>query len=266
MLIAYKSSIASTKEDNPGDMAASSQLFNFWYNNKKDKKLGARGLRQGLSKFILDNGASVSMVNDSRLLHRVTTTSVPIETSKGPAAGVLTGVLKLFSNGGLNGSEVSLPNCLFCNSLPHNIVSVPQLTGMGYTVTFTTWEAAITNEAGEVLAKACRTTTPWLYELVLDAEACANPLSLAHAQSLPDWDAAAKAECQSLLDNDVFELVDSPGPDEGRGSAAGMMTTGAPTATAAGLMAAGGAPQLPVAPAQPGIMVSSLTCLLITGC
>ena len=216
-------------------MAASNQLFNnFWYNNKKNKKLGARGLRQGLSKFILDNGASVSMVNDSRLLHRVTTTSVPIETSEGPAAGVLTGVLKLFSNGGLNGSEVSLPNCLFCNSLPHNIVSVPQLTGMGYTVTFATWEAAITNEAGEVLAKAYRTTTSWLYELVLDAdEACANPLSLAHAQSLPDWDAAAKVECQSLLDNDVFELVDGPGPTEGRGSAAGMMTTGDLTATAA---------------------------------
>ena len=191
-------------------MAASSQLFSLCYrhDNNKNKKLGARGLRQGLSKFILDNGASVSMVNDSRLL-RVTTTSVPIETSEGPAAGVLTGVLKLFSNGGLNGSEVSLPNCLFCNSLPHNIVSVPQLTGMGYTVTFTTWEAAITNEAGEVLAKACRTTTSWLYELVLDAdEACANPLSLAHAQSLPDWDAAAKVECQSLLDNDVFELVE----------------------------------------------------------
>ena len=88
-------------------------------------------------------------------------------------------------------------------------MSVPQLTGMGYTVTFRTWEAAITNEAGEVLAKACRTTTSWLYELVLDAdEACANPLSLAHAQSLPDWDVAAKVECQSLLDNDVFELVE----------------------------------------------------------
>ena len=49
-----------------------------------------------------------------------------------------------------------------------------------------------------------------------------------------------------------------PGPDGGRGSAAGMMATGAPTAptatalmatgapTAAGLMAAGGASQLPV--------------------
>ncbi len=224
-------------------MAASSQLFSLCYrhdNNNKNKKLGARGLRQGLSKFILDNGASVSMVNDSRLLHRVTTTSVPIETSEGPAAGVLTGVLKLFSNGGLNGSEVSLPNCLFCNSLPHNIVSVPQLTGMGYTVTFTTWEAAITNEAGELLAKAYRTTTSWLYELVLDAdEACANPLSLAHAQSLPDWDdwdVAAKVECQSLLDNDVFELVDEPEPD-GRGSATGVMATSAPIPTATGLMA-----------------------------
>ena len=116
-------------------------------------------------------------------------------------------------------------------------MSVSRLTDMGYTVTFTTWEAVITNEAGEVLAKAYRTTTSWLYELVLDAdEACANPLSLAHAQSLPDWDdwdVAAKVECQSLLDNDVFELVDGPGPSAGRGSAAGIMTTGDLTATAA---------------------------------
>jgi len=55
-----------------------------------------------------------------------------------------------------------------------------------------------------------------------------------------------------------------PEPD-GRGSATGMMTagaptatalmaTGAPTATATGLMATGGASQLPVAPAQPGAM------------
>mmetsp|Transcript_29473 Transcript_29473/g.50899 ORF Transcript_29473/g.50899 Transcript_29473/m.50899 type:complete len:139 (-) Transcript_29473:36-452(-) len=55
-----------------------------------------------------------------------------------------------------------------------------------------------------------------------------------------------------------------PEPD-GRGSATGMiaagaptltalMATGAPTATATGLVATGGASQLPVAPAQPGAM------------
>ena len=50
---------------------------------------------------------------------------------------------------------------------------------------------------------------------------------------------------------------------DGRGSATGMMATGAPTATAlmatgaptaTGLMAAGGASRHPVAPAQPGAM------------
>ena len=44
-----------------------------------------------------------------------------------------------------------------------------QLTDLGYTVTFTTWEAVITNRAGDVLARARRTAS-MLYELVWDAE------------------------------------------------------------------------------------------------
>ncbi|CAM9859439.1 unnamed protein product, partial [Heterosigma akashiwo] len=72
------------------------------------------------------------------------------------------------SHGGRNG-KVFLSYCLYCHSLPYNLVSVSQLTDLGYTVTFTTWEAVITNRAGDVLAKARRTAS-MLYELVWDAE------------------------------------------------------------------------------------------------
>ncbi|CAM9703072.1 unnamed protein product, partial [Heterosigma akashiwo] len=78
------------------------------------------------------------------------------------------GSVKFLSHGGPN-SKVYLKNCLYCHSLPYNLVSVSQLTDLGYTVTFTTWEAVITNRAGDVIAKARRTAS-MLYELVWDAE------------------------------------------------------------------------------------------------
>ena len=99
----------------------------------------------GRGKFVLDSGASVSMVNDDpRLLHKSRTTSVPIDTANGTAVGTLAGSGKCLSHGGPNG-KVSLSNCLYCHSLPYNLVSVSQLMDLGYTVTFTTWEAVITN-------------------------------------------------------------------------------------------------------------------------
>ena len=87
----------------------------------------------GRDKFVLDSGASVSMVNDPRLLHKSRTTSVLIDTANGTAVGTLAGSVKFLSHGGPNG-KVYLSNCLYCHSLPYNLVSVSQLTNLGYTV------------------------------------------------------------------------------------------------------------------------------------
>ncbi|CAN0057344.1 unnamed protein product, partial [Heterosigma akashiwo] len=63
-----------------------------------------------------------------------------------------------------------LKNSLYCHSLPYNLIfSVSQLTDLGYTVTFTTWEAVITNKAGDVIARARRTAS-MLYELVAEGD------------------------------------------------------------------------------------------------
>ena len=68
-------------------------------------------------KFVLDSGASTSMVNDPRLLHKSRTTSIPIDTANGTAVGSLTDSVKFLSHRGPN-SKIFLKNCLYCHSLP----------------------------------------------------------------------------------------------------------------------------------------------------
>ena len=87
--------------------------------------------------FIADSGATNTMINTP--LTDGKTTRIPIITANGNMLATSKGNLDL----NIDGSTVKLKDVLFCPDLTENLLSIPALTKMGYTVVFRkdNWEA-----------------------------------------------------------------------------------------------------------------------------